>query len=197
VTALLLGRELVLEMNARGAGLDHRLHQLERVQGAAEAGLSVGHDRREPVAVAASFGVLDLIGPKERRVDAANDVGDAIHGIEALVRVHLTRGVGVGGDLPAREVDRLQAGAHLLHRHVAGERAESGHVVLVVEELPQSACTQTRDRVVDVEGTAEPLYVGVRVRAFDALEAAGVKGVVARLFSRGDHGVLSSSVRMA
>ena len=32
VAALLLGRELVLEVHARGAGLDHRLHQLEGVQ---------------------------------------------------------------------------------------------------------------------------------------------------------------------
>ena len=50
VAALLLGGELVLEVHARGARLDHRLHQLERVERAAEAGLGVGHDRREPVA---------------------------------------------------------------------------------------------------------------------------------------------------
>ena len=49
VAALLLRRELVLEVHARGAGLDHRLHQLERVERAAEAGLGVGDDRREPV----------------------------------------------------------------------------------------------------------------------------------------------------
>ena len=49
VAALLLGRELVLEVHAGGAGLDHGLHQLERVERAAEAGLGVGDDRREPV----------------------------------------------------------------------------------------------------------------------------------------------------
>ena len=49
VPALLLARELVLEVNARGARLDHRLHELERVERAAESGLGVGDDRREPV----------------------------------------------------------------------------------------------------------------------------------------------------
>ncbi len=51
VAALLLARELVLEVDAGGAGLDHRLHQLEGVERAAEAGLGVGDDRREPVAL--------------------------------------------------------------------------------------------------------------------------------------------------
>ena len=49
VAALLLGRELVLEVHAGGARLDHGLHQLEGVERAAEAGLGVGDDRREPV----------------------------------------------------------------------------------------------------------------------------------------------------
>ena len=52
VAALLLRGELVLEVHAGGAGLDHRLHQLEGVEHAAEAGLGVGHDRREVVDVA-------------------------------------------------------------------------------------------------------------------------------------------------
>jgi hypothetical protein len=39
-------------VNARGARLDHRLHQLERVQHAAEAGLGVGDDGREEIDVA-------------------------------------------------------------------------------------------------------------------------------------------------
>ena len=37
VAALLGRRELVLEVHARGAGFDHKLHQLERVERAAKA----------------------------------------------------------------------------------------------------------------------------------------------------------------
>ena len=66
MAALLLARELVLEVNAGGARFDHRLHQLVGVERAAEAGLGVGHDRREPVALALALGVLDLIGAEER-----------------------------------------------------------------------------------------------------------------------------------
>jgi hypothetical protein len=39
-------------VHARGARLDHRLHQLEGVEHAAETRLGVGDDRREPVDVA-------------------------------------------------------------------------------------------------------------------------------------------------
>ena len=50
VPALLLRGELILEVDAGGARLDHRPHELECVQGAAEARLGIGDDRREPVA---------------------------------------------------------------------------------------------------------------------------------------------------
>ncbi len=70
VAALLLAGELVLEVHAGGARLDHRLHQLEGVERPAEAGLGVGDDRREPVAVILALGVLDLVGAEERVVDA-------------------------------------------------------------------------------------------------------------------------------
>ena len=49
MAALLLRRELILEVDACGARLDHPLHQLERVQRAAEAGLGVGDDREQVV----------------------------------------------------------------------------------------------------------------------------------------------------
>ena len=79
VAALLLGGELVLEVHAGGAGLDHRLHQLEGVERPAEAGLGVGDDRREPVAAGAvALGVLDLVGAQERVVDAAHERRDAV-----------------------------------------------------------------------------------------------------------------------
>ena len=59
--------ELVLEVHARGARLDHRLHQLERVERAAEARFGIGDDRREPVAlVALPSAVVDLVGAQER-----------------------------------------------------------------------------------------------------------------------------------
>jgi DNA-binding GntR family transcriptional regulator len=69
MAALLLRRKLVLEVDRRGARLDERLHQLERVQRPAEARLSVGHDRREPLGRVVALGVRDLVGPQQRVID--------------------------------------------------------------------------------------------------------------------------------
>jgi hypothetical protein len=102
VAALLLAGELVLEVHARGAGLDHGLHQLVGVERAAEAGLGVGHDRREPVALGRlALGVLDLIGALQRLVDALHHARHAVGRVQALVGVHLAREVRVGRHLPA------------------------------------------------------------------------------------------------
>ena len=88
VAALLDRGELVLEVHAGGAGVDHRLHQLEGVQHAAEAGLRVGDDRREPVDVALAFHGLDLIGARQRVVDALDHRRHRGNRVERLVGIH-------------------------------------------------------------------------------------------------------------
>jgi hypothetical protein len=170
VAALLLGRELVLEVDARGTRLDERLHELERVERPAEARLRVRDDRREPVRPVAALRRLDLVGAQEGAVDALHEGRGAVRRIEALVRVGLAGEVRVGRDLPAGEVDRLQAGLHHLHGLRAGERAEGGDVLLLVHELPQTLGTEPRDRVLHVEPSADPLDVLVRVRPLDTSE---------------------------
>ena len=188
VAALLLARELVLEVNAGGARLDHRLHQLERVERAAESRLGVGDDRREPVALALALAVLDLIGALERRVDSTHDGGHAVRGIERLVRVHLPGEVRVGGDLPAREVDGLQPGAHHLHGLVARERAERGDERLRVEQLPEAVGAERRERVLDVYRAAQPFDVCLGVRTNDAFESRCVEAFGGGGCSRSGHG---------
>ena len=66
VAALLLGRELVLEVNAADAGLDVGLGDLEGVERPAEAGLRVRHDRREPRRGAEAVDTVDLVGALQR-----------------------------------------------------------------------------------------------------------------------------------
>ena len=126
VAALLLRGELVLPVHAGGAGRDHRGHQLVGVERAAEAGLGVGHDRDQPVlASGCPRRVVDLVGAEQRVVDAAHHRGDRVGRIQALVRVGVAGEVGVGGDLPAGQVDGLEPGLDLLHRLVAGQGAEA------------------------------------------------------------------------
>jgi hypothetical protein len=130
VTALLLGRELVLEVHAGGAGFDHRAHQLERVQRPAEPGFRVGDDRREPVPVQRAGRPGDLVRAAQRVVDPSDDSGNRAHRIEGLIGIGLAGQVRVGRHLPPGEVDRRESGLHALHRLAAGHAAERRHDVL-------------------------------------------------------------------
>ena len=107
VATFLLGRELVLVVDAAGTGLDHVAHQLEGVDRTAEAGLGVGHDRQIVVNAGATLEAVDLVGAHQRVVEALDQRGDAIDRVERLVGIGVTRGVGVGSDLPARDVNGL------------------------------------------------------------------------------------------
>jgi len=99
------------------------------------------------------------------------------------VGVHLAGEVGVARDLPAAEVDRLQAGLDLLHRLVARERAERVDEGLGVDEVPQLLGAAARERVLDRQRAAQLDDLGRAVAALDALPA-GVLGPV--LFELGD-----------
>ena len=169
VPALLGGGELVLVVDAGGARLDHRLHQLEGVEVAAEAGLGVGDDRREPVhrpAVPSEMG--DLIGALERLVDAAHQGRDAVDGVETLIRIHLSRGVGVGGHLPAAGVDGGEPRRHLLDRLVPGHGSQRPDRSRIAHRAPQSLGAAAGQRVLDVERAAEPHHLRRAVAAHDA-----------------------------
>src|SRR5215472_6103543 len=174
VPALLLGGKLVLEMHAGGARLDHRLHELEGVERPAEARLGVGDDRRIPIGVALSFQGLDLIGALKRLVDAPHHRWNGVRRIEALVRIDLASEVRIRRHLPAREVDRLEAGAHHLHRLIAGERTERGDIRPRMQELPEPPGPKLRERVRDPDRAAEPRHVLCGEVAADAVEAAGL-----------------------
>ena len=147
MAALLLRRQLVLVVDAGSARLDEGLHDLEGVERTAEAGFGIGDDRREPGVdrQAVAFRRLDLVGALQRAVDALGTVPaphwpDRATGRDTWRR----RGVGVGRDLPAGQVDRLQAGAHLLHRLVAGHGAERVDEIFLVDELPQPVGAHSR-----------------------------------------------------
>ena len=190
VAALLLRGQLVLPVRAGDTGGDHGLLQLVDVERAAEAGLAVGDDRGEPVlhrAVALDLG--DLVGTHQRVVDAAHHLRHRVGRVEALVGVGVSGQVGVAGDLPARQVDGLQAGAHLLHGHVAGQRAERVDEVHVVQLLPQHLGAAAGQGVLFDDMPLQCDDVSRRVGAGDALPARVVVPVVLDLFGglRGAH----------
>jgi hypothetical protein len=142
----------------------------------AEAGFGIGDDRHEPVALSAAFGMLDLVGPLQRLVDALAEFGTGIGGIERLIRIHGAGRVRIGGDLPAGEIDGLEARADHLHGLIAGEGAERVDIILALQELPEPLRTATGERIFDRQGSAEALDLGRIIRAGDTLEAIGGSG---------------------
>ena len=118
VAALLLRGQLVFPVRTGDTGGDHRLLQLVHVERTTEAGLAVGDDRGQPVLdrpVTLDLG--DLVGAQQRVVDPAHDLRDRVGRVQALVGVGVAGQVRVTGDLPTRQVDGLEAGAHLLDGH--------------------------------------------------------------------------------
>ena len=170
VPALLLGRELIFEVHARCARLDHRGHQLEGVERAAETGLGVRDDRQTELGVV-PLGPGDLVCAPQGVVQTADDRGHRAHRVERLVGVRVQRGVGVGGHLPAGQVDRTKTRSCALHRLATREAAERGHVVLGVDEPPQGFRGRFRDHVAFPDRASEPNDVLGLIRPGDPLPA--------------------------
>ena len=152
-------------MDRRRAGLDVRLHDLERVERAPEARLGIGDDRRQPVPPVAALGVRDLVGAQERVVDALRERRPRARGVKALVGVRPADEVRVRGDLPAREVDRLEPRLDHLHRLPARQRAERRDPLALREQGAKPLCAEPRERVLDADRAAQALDVLLGVRA--------------------------------
>ena len=169
-------------MHARRTGLDHGLHQLERIEHAAKTGLSVRHDGCVVVDITLvaginAFGVLNFVGTLKGVVDAFNDGRHRVHGVQGLIRVHRRVRIVVGSHLPARQVNRLHAGFDLLHGLAAGERAQTVDIRLRVQQIPELLGAATRQRVLNPERTAQAHHIGRAVAPLDALPA-GIGGPV-------------------
>ncbi len=78
--------------------------------------------------------------------------------------------VRVGGDLPAGQIDRLEAGADHLHRLVAGESAERAHRLVLVQQLPQLQRTAAGQRMLDRNRAAQPQHVLDAIGPLDPVE---------------------------
>jgi hypothetical protein len=117
--------------------------------------------------LATGLGPGDLVGAEERVVDAPDHLGNRVGRVEALVGVGFRGQVGVGGNLPARQVDGGQAGPDLLDRLVAGQRAERVNEVHLVEQLPQPLGTQPGEGVLFLYRAAQPHHIECGVGAPD------------------------------
>ena len=160
MAALLFRGQLILEMDARGASLDHCLHQFEGVEGATEAGFRIRDDRCHVMGGLVALHMGDLVRAAQGVVDAAHHIRHRGGRIERLVRIHLAGIVGVRRHLPTREIDRLQTSLDLLHRLVAGQRAERADEGTVGKQMAQAGRAHAGQRVFHLERATQLLHIG-------------------------------------
>ena len=170
--ALLDRRQLVLEVHAGRAGRDHQLHQLVGVEHASEARFGIRDERHVPLDRVVAVHMMDLVGAPERILNPADQVRHAVGGIQTLIGIHRHRAVCIRRDLPAADVNRLEAGLHFLHRLVARDRREHRDVVFLAHQFPEPRGAMTRECVLDRQRPAQAVHVFRRVGAGDPLPAS-------------------------
>ena len=77
----------------------------------------------------------------------------------------------VGRDLPAAQVNRLQACGDLLYGLISGQGSESGDEEVVLQQMPEALGTHAREGVLDVDGATQLFDVLWGVWASDAFPA--------------------------
>ena len=169
MAALFCRRELVFEVDRRGASFDHRFHQFVRVERSAEAGFRIRHNGSKPVGPGLfAFGGFNLVGAQESTIDTLHQVRRGIAGIKRLVGINISRRVVVRCHLPAAAVDRLQSSLHHFNRLISGDRTQRGNVRLGLHQVPQTLRAQAGQRVLNLNRAAQPQHLRVCIRARDS-----------------------------
>src|SRR5262249_31775316 len=106
------------------------------VQCAAETGFAISDKRDKPVDSAFAFGMIDLICADESVVQATYQGGYGVSRVKALVGIHLAGVIGVGGGLPAADVDCLESSCYHLHCLVAAHSSQRLDIVAGMQQLP-------------------------------------------------------------
>jgi len=112
--------------------------------------------------------VLDLIGPGKSSIDASAKLGPGARGIQALVGKHRACRVVVCRDLPARQIDALQASFDHLHRLISRRCPKRGNERLVLKKLPKPIGSRLSQRVVNANRAAQPMHIFRRVCPVDS-----------------------------
>ena len=100
---------------------------------------------------------MDLIGALQGLIDPLHYCRNAVRRIETLIGIHLAGEICVGRHLPAAQIDRLQSRFDLLHRLIAGQRAEGRNKIFGVQQFPKLFRAAPRQRVLDDEAALQTL----------------------------------------
>jgi hypothetical protein len=109
--------------------------------------------------------VVDLIRTRERVVDAPHNLGYRVRWVQALIGIHLSGKVRIGGDLPAAKINCFESRSNRLNGLVTGQTAQSGDRLIPAQQAPQALGAATSKGVLDLEASAQFFDFGLRVRA--------------------------------
>src|SRR6266700_2590560 len=109
--------------------------------------------------------MCNLIGTHERVVDGTDHARHAVVRIQALVRIHLATEVRIRRNLPAAQIDSLEAGFGHLNRLISCERAKSGNIFLLLKHVPELLRAGASERMLYLDGSAKTPDVGGLVSA--------------------------------
>ena len=126
-----------------------------RGQVTAKASFGIRDDWREPIDRVIAVQGVNLVGTNKGVVDSLHHLRHRIHRVQALVRVHFAGAVAVTSNLPARTVDRLEAGLDFLDGLVTRQGAKAAQRLILVDQAPHFLGTLACQRVLDLHGTAQ------------------------------------------
>ena len=86
-----------------------------------------------------------------------------------MVGIHLARQIRIRGDLPAAQINRLEARFYGLHCLISGQRSERRHRLFLVQKRPQPLRTHPRERVFDDHAATQPLDVRGAIAALHSV----------------------------
>src|SRR6266568_2720684 len=165
VSAFFRRGELILKMDCGRSSFNHAFHQFEGVKNSAESCFCIRNDRQHPIEGILPLGMRNLIGTHECVVDGTDHTRHAVGRIQTLVRVHLATKVRVRRNLPAAQIDGLEAGFGHLNRLISCERAKSGDIFLLVKHVPELLCAGASERMLYLNGSAKAPDIGGLVSA--------------------------------
>src|SRR5207248_8899099 len=172
-----LARELILEVHAGRARLDHSFDQFKNVERSAKTGFGVGTDRHKPIDIVLTLDTRDLVGALQSLIDPFDHSRHAVCRIKTLIGIHLAGEIGISRDLPSAKVDRLQSRPNLLKRLVPGERAESVDERFGLEQTPKLLRAAPRQGVFDDDVALQAPNIAERVTTRNPLPA-GIIGPI-------------------
>ena len=160
---IFLAGELIFQVHAGRARLDHSFDQFKDIERPAKTSFGVGHDRHEPIDIVFALDTRDLVGALQSLIDPFYHSRHAVCRIKTLIGIHLAGEICIGRHLPSAKINRFESRPDLLKRLVPGERAESVDEGFGLKQTPKLFRAAPRQCVFDDDVALQSPNIAERV----------------------------------